>query len=71
MFQSKIEMLDGWKDVEEVVYHLDLSYVPIIIRIELTSHFGIEKFLRTHCHKRTPNLQSLPISTHRLERYQL
>ena len=34
---------DGWEDVEEVGHHQGLSYIPEIIRIELTSHCGIEK----------------------------
>ena len=34
---------DGWEDVEEVGHHQGLSYVSEIIRIELTSHCGIEK----------------------------
>ena len=42
--------LDGWEDVEGVVHHQGLSYVPEIIRIELTSHFGIENS-RTCCQK--------------------
>ena len=39
-------MLDGWEDVERVVHCQDLSCVSEIIRIELTSYFGIEKSLR-------------------------
>ena len=33
----------GWKDVEGVVHDQGLFYVFKIIRIELASHFGIEK----------------------------
>ena len=42
-------MLDGGEDVEEVVHQQGLSCVPEIIRIELTSHFGIEKSSRACC----------------------
>ena len=31
------EMLDGWEDVKGVMHHQGLSYVPEIIRMELTS----------------------------------
>ena len=55
-------MLDGWEDVDGVVQHQGLSYSPEIIRIELTSHFGIENS-RTRCQKRALDLQSLPIPT--------
>ena len=50
--------------------HQGLSYVPEIIRIELTSHFGIEKLLKTRCQERKLGLQSLPIPNHGLEGYQ-
>ena len=39
----------GWDDVEDVVHHQGLSYVLEIIKIELTSHFGIEKSSKTYC----------------------
>ena len=45
------DQLDSWEDVEGVVYDQGLSYVPKIIRIELTSHFGIEKLSRA-CYKK-------------------
>ena len=39
-------MLHDKEDVEGVVHHQGLSYVPEYIKIELTSHFGIEKSSR-------------------------
>ena len=43
----RTEMLDGLGRCRG--NHQGLSYVPEIIRIELTSHFGIEKSSRTRC----------------------
>ena len=57
-------MFDGWEDVEGVVHHQGLSYVLEIIRIELTSHFGIEKTERLVAKKCYEDLQSLPIPTY-------
>ena len=43
---------DGWKDINNVLHHQGLYYIPEIIRIELINkhhnnllkdHFGIEK----------------------------
>ena len=58
------DQLDGGKDVEGVVHHQGLSYVPKIIRIELTSHFGIEKTRELVARKYYGDLQLLPIPTH-------
>ncbi len=45
-------LLEGWKDIEQVLHYQGLSYVPKVIRSELISrhyddplagHFGIEE----------------------------
>ena len=56
----KAETLDSGEAVKEIVHHQGLFYVSDIIRIELTSHFGIKKSSRTCCEERTPDLQLLP-----------
>ena len=38
------DQFDGGKDVEGFIHHSGLFYVLKIIKIELTSHFGIEKW---------------------------
>lgn len=38
-----VEMLDGWEDVERVVYYQDLSNISKIIRIKMTSQSTIKK----------------------------
>ena len=40
---SAQDQLDGYENVEEIVHDQDLSYVLVIIGIELTSHFGFKK----------------------------
>ena len=47
------------------MHHQGLSYVPKIIRIKLTSHFGIEKTRELIARKYYEDLQFLPIPTHR------
>ena len=34
--------LNGWEDIEEVILHKGLSYIPKMIKIRLTSYFGID-----------------------------
>ena len=41
----KVDMLDGWEDVEGVVHHQGLSYIPEIIIIELTCRHHDERTL--------------------------
>ena len=53
-----------WEDVERISKAC-LTFLNII-RIELTSHFGIEKSSRTRCQEKTFGLQSLPIPVHEL-----
>ena len=55
-------MLDGLGECQGSCACQGLSYVLKIIKIELTSHFGIEKSSKTHCQERTPGLELLPIS---------
>ena len=43
------DQLDGWEDIERIVFYQGLFYIPEIIRIELTSHYGIEKSSRACC----------------------
>ena len=43
------DQLDGREDVEGIVHDQGLCYVPGIIKIELTSHFGIETSSRARC----------------------
>ena len=45
----------GWEDDKGVMHDQGLSYVPEIIRIELTSHLGIEKSSKARC-------QEIPLS---------
>ena len=40
--RSRRESLMSWKDVEGVVHHQSLFYIPQIIRTGLTRYFGIE-----------------------------
>ena len=47
-----------------ILDHQGLFYVSKIIRIELTSHFGIEKTERLVAKKCYEDLQSLPIPTY-------
>lgn len=44
----KTEIFNDKQDFEEVVYHQGLFYNLEIIKIELTSHFGIEKLSKTY-----------------------
>ena len=53
-------MLDGWEDVEGVVHHQGLSYVPEIIRTKLTT----ERTRELVAKKYYRDLQLLPIPTH-------
>ena len=50
----------GWEDVEGVVHHQGLSYVPEIIKTELTT----EKTRELIARKYYGDLQLLPIPTH-------
>ena len=58
-------MLDGLGGCRGSCACQGLSYVPKIIRIELTSHFGIEKTRELVARKYYGDLQLLPIPTHR------
>ena len=42
----RVEILDVGEDIEGAVHHQGLSYNPEIIRIDLTSQFGIKKIAR-------------------------
>ena len=59
------DISDSWKDVEGVVHNQGLSYIPEVIRIELTiGHFGIEKTREFVVRKYYGDLQSLSIPAH-------
>ena len=57
-------MLDGLGGCRGSCACQGLSYVPKIIRIELTSHFGIEKTRELVARKYYGDLQLLLISTY-------
>ena len=61
----RTEVLDGLGGYRGSCACQGLSYVPKIIRIELTSHFGIEKTRELVARKYYGDLQLLPIPTHR------
>ena len=58
-------MLDGLGGCRGSCACQGLSYVPKIIRIELTSHFDIEKTRELVARKYYGDLQLVPIPTHR------
>lgn len=58
-----VEIVNGKKVVKKIVYYQSLFYVLKIIRIELTSYFGIKKLSKSYCQKKNtrPTVPTKPL----------